>query len=1590
MGGKGLASVTLENINRSIRCLIITGIFALSGIVRAQSQWASEGILLGTAPSTQVHLAATSDNRGGAYFAYENDTSGDRDIFIQWIDGSANPRWGAQGIPAVTSGGDQRYPAVRMNAQRKIFVAWQDELYLDINIYIQILDSSGTPIGPVGGMPVCSAAGEQSQVKMVSDGADGMILVWLDKRNGSQTDIYAQRIDSQGNFLWTTNGIPVTTAINNQSAHVLKSDGQGGVFVVWQDYRNGFSNTDIFAQRVNAMGATLWTPNGVSVVSQTDNQYAPAADTSCGNLIIAWDDTRGGMDDIYAQALDGTGSCLWNTDGVPVTQADGTQNYTCILGDGSGGAIVAWADNRTGYDIYAQRLNADGSTQWTVNGLAVNQSAGYQYIPKIIRDGADGAFLVWNDNRDMNLDLYAQHIDGNGLSLLPSEGIPLVTSAGNQQSQVLVPDGSGGVLCLWEDNRDSRGDVYGQLVNDNLSFQSPVSGEWWNGTVQDSILWQLRTTETLFAGFSIHASLTPGDGYPLVISASVNPLQEFYAWTPETINSRTVRIQIRAHDSSDSVLCAFSSPVFSVDSDPPFSFSLLEPSAGSLQPLTPTFQWESTTDNLSGLACYQLYVDDSLAQDSLLTTSYIQQSFEPLSPGSHTWTVYAVDSAGVKRRASQIGSFTASADTTPPSSFHLITPGHNTWTSQAKPRFSWEPSSDGGSGLEKYQFILDGQLVYDNILPTATSIDSILLTEGEHTWTLVAVDSCQNIRAAEDTFVIRMDSSPPLPFSLLKPDHDSWTAEATPRFIWQPAPDSAAGIGLMEYEIWVDNTLYIPSIPAQDTSFSLLPHQSLDEGPHTWMVIARDSLGNERQSQSCFTLKVDIQSPAPFSLLSPSHQSLVTLNQPELIWNASSDAVSGVSGYDVYLDGQPAETGWQQTVYTPDPPLSEGEHAWFVRALDMAGNTRSSDTFHVVIDTQPPHVFDLISPDDHALLHINQPRFIWRTTNDDVAGFKEFQLYMDGRTIKDGLSAQDTCFTLPYPLENGTYYWKVIAVDSAGLGRISDYRAFTIDCNPPQITSPDTAIATEDLPFTYVATASDPEDDPVELTFHQIPPWLSVGGDTLTGTPTEGTPDSAFWVTAFDGLFYDSLRVTLRVNPVNDAPALTCSPTATATEDVPFSYTATATDMEESPLTFIFTEYPLWLTPRDSVLSGTPREGDRDTSFTVIVSDGSLGDTLQVSLEVIPVNDPPAITSADTVYAIEDIPFSYTVTAEDPEEDSLLVVFLNIPSWLQSHNDTLSGTATEGIRDTCFTVTVSDGFLSDTLQATLLVTPVNDAPVITSPDTLWANEGERFTYRANATDSDGPSLTLSFDQIPAWMVASGPEITGIPENGQQDTCFRVIASDTFLRDTLTVQVQVIPVNDPPYFKYALPRPVFNDLDTLYWEISLNDYVTDPDHPDSTLFWSCASLDSPGVSVSIQPGSDTAVLTGDHLEGEFHVQFTVSDPLGASAADTLLITLVKTGVGGIDDEIPRKFDLSPNYPNPFNPSTTLRYALPKPVHITLCVYNTLGREVVRLVDEKQEPGIYEIVWNARDLSSGLYFCVIQAGDWRQVRRMILLK
>jgi photosystem II stability/assembly factor-like uncharacterized protein len=143
-----------------------------------------------------------------------------------------------------------------------------------------------------------------------------------------------------------------------------------------------------------------------------------------------------------------------------------------------------------------------------------------------------------------------------------------------------------------------------------------------------------------------------------------------------------------------------------------------------------------------------------------------------------------------------------------------------------------------------------------------------------------------------------------------------------------------------------------------------------------------------------------------------------------------------------------------------------------------------------------------------------------------------------------------------------------------------------------------------------------------------------------------------------------------------------------------------------------------------------------------------------------------------------------------------------------------------------------------------------------------------------------------------------------------------------------------------------------------------------------------------------------VTIDDQLKPKNYIKDIEEDENGQLFFSTEIEGLFEVDIiTSIDEEAPNlnEFTLSQNYPNPFNPTTTIQYNIPvvalsvvEGLHVSLKIYDLLGREVAILVNEQQKPGNYKVEWNADNYSSGIYFYKLTAGKFTQTRKMILLR
>jgi hypothetical protein len=464
----------------SIVLLSLLASFMPSLVASAWSSDSSQNTAICTAAGDQNSAQTISDGSGGYIIVWVDQRGSDGDIYAQRIDAAGVVQWAADGVPICAAQHDQINPQLISDGSGGAIIAWADaRTYIDVDIYAQRIDAAGATQWSADGVAICTATSNQIDHLLIPDGSGGAIIAWQDARSNTSVDIYAQRTNATGAVQWTADGVAICTAPRDQDGPQIVSDGSGGYIIAWTDYRGGTYNSDIYAQRLDAAGAAQWAADGIAICNAPGYQDGPRmVAAGSGGAMITWQDYRTGSNyDIYAQRIDAAGAAQWAANGVAICTASGSQSLPRLASDGSGGAVTAWCDRRSGSNrcIYAQRIDMTGAAQWTTDGVAIWTGPGDAQQPALISDGSGGAVIAWQDFLAADdYRGYVQKVSHTGAVQWTTNGVAFCTAPGSKTTFLdLVSDGSGGAVITWEDYRSGASwDIYAQRVGASGSLDT--------------------------------------------------------------------------------------------------------------------------------------------------------------------------------------------------------------------------------------------------------------------------------------------------------------------------------------------------------------------------------------------------------------------------------------------------------------------------------------------------------------------------------------------------------------------------------------------------------------------------------------------------------------------------------------------------------------------------------------------------------------------------------------------------------------------------------------------------------------------------------------------------------------------------------------------------------------------------------------------------------------------------------------------------------------------------------------------------------------------------------------------------------------
>lgn len=592
--------------------------------------------------------------------------------------------------------------------------------------------------------------------------------------------------------------------------------------------------------------------------------------------------------------------------------------------------------------------------------------------------------------------------------------------------------------------------------------------------------------------------------------------------------------------------------------------------------------------------------------------------------------------------------------------------------------------------------------------------------------------------------------------------------------------------------------------------------------------------------------------------------------------------------------------------------------------------------------------------------------------------------------------------------QSGEYEVEIKVTD----GTASDTQSFTLtieDVNrAPSISSSPPTSAVGGSKYEYVVNANDPDGDDITYSKTKGPDWLSMSGNTLSGTPGNKVSGSFdITVKASDGEASDSQSFTVTVSSTNRPPEFTSSPVTDVKEQDKYSYQIAVNDPDGDDVSISAEEKAPWMNYSDNgdgtaVLSGTPNaEQSGSYQVTLRASDGteSVDQTFEVTVE--DVGRAPKITSDPETYVKEEVNYTYNIKADDPDGNNVSFDYASGPGWLslvstnpKKGTAKLKGTPPAGKSgEYTIKIIVTAGEESTTQQYTLEVGKGNGPPKITSDPVKTAPVAKSYRYEIKATDNENDDINFSLEKAPDFLKLAGEN----PEKGKA-----VLVGEPSKEDTgkHTVIIKAVDNGDPPKSsqqQFTLNVSIGNEAPVFNTDPVKEVNVGEPYKYD------IKATDPDGDDLSIEAQTADGSELPDWLTFKTDgAEATLSGIPSPEDKGTVVIKLLAIDDGEPKQSNKQEFGLKVRpksvsklnvhfvYPNACQEKCAIEFALPTKQEVYMKVYSASG-ELVRETESKEYPmGVNEIEFLPKKLPSGKYSFTVFSDDMKYNAEFTILR
>ena len=770
---------------------------------------------------------------------------------------------------------------------------------------------------------------ENVSYPQVTAAGDGHVyVVWQDSRNGG-SDIYFNYSTDYG-VTWQSSDIRLdkdAPGSNNSTFPKIACDNSGHVYVVWQDDRD--DSSDVYFNVSSDYGVTwLSSDKKLSTVPHAPPAQAPkvACDNN-GHVYVAWDDNY------FNTSADYGATWLTQPTHISPSGGIGTQ-LTC---DQNGHVYVAWRSSDVLFNY-----SSDYGITWQSSDIIISDSDALPYFLSLDSDENGNVFVAWHDGRNNpdSPDIYFNSSSNYGntwgaADLMLNKGTPGATYSIWPE---VACDETGHVYVAWYDGRNGLGDIY-------LNFSSDYGTNWQTSDVRldtdspgavDSgypeiaidasgyvyVVWDDNQASVGGPGMYMNYSLDYGTSW-----LSTNKKVGYSGGLNPRIMADSNSLYI-VRDNSDIVFSrvAIYLPVYPSPADKATQVSLI-----------PALRWRGGTLYLDNTLTYDVYFGTSspppLVATNLSGTTYIPGILDYFT--TYYWKVVSRDSSGVETPG-PIWSFTTVSN--PPQLNNFSPPDGAINVAMINPTLSWTATDPNPGDTLTYDIYLgtapNPPLKVSN--QSAASYQAGLLYHmTRYYWKIVARDNHGSETAGPILSFTTLDNPPQ--FDTFSPPDGRIDVSLTPTLSWV-AHDSDPG-DILTYDIYFGTSSSPPLVLSNQTVTSYQPGQLSYLTVYYWKIVVRDDHGAVTESpvRSFRT----ISTPPTLSDFSPPDMTIDVIRRPILTWNATDPDQGDILSYDIYFGTSPSPprelTNSPFTNYNPGILNYATRYYWKIVAFDKYG-----------------------------------------------------------------------------------------------------------------------------------------------------------------------------------------------------------------------------------------------------------------------------------------------------------------------------------------------------------------------------------------------------------------------------------------------------------------------------------------------------------------------------------------------------------------------------------------------------------------------------------------------------------------------------